>query len=191
MSIFCLYTKYTTDMKTFTTAITALLFCIAVPAMAQTDKATTKKIVQDQDFIFVATTAMPLASQDITAVLNKMNSPNGSGSINLTGSRYDLIIHKDSVAAYLPYYGRSYSASLDPDDAGIKFKSKDFKYEKATRKKGGWLIVIVPKDIKDHQKLTLSVSENGYATLNVVNNNRQPITFNGYLSAPKEEKSKP
>lgn len=178
-------------MKTFTNAVTALLFCIAVPAIAQTDKVTTQKIVHNQDFVFVATSAMPLSSQDISAVLNKMNNGNGSGSINLTGSRYDLSIQKDSVVAFLPYYGRSYTASLNPDDAGIKFKSKDFTYQKVNRKKGGWNITIIPNDIKDHQKLTLSVSTSGYATLNVINNNRQPITFNGYLAERVEKKSKP
>jgi hypothetical protein len=174
-------------MKTLISYLTALLLVVSIPAFAQTDEATTKEIIENQNFRFIATTALPLSSQDVSAILYKMNSPNGAGAINLTGSQYDLVVTKDSVMAYLPYYGRAYSASMDPNDAGTKFKSKDFKYIKTKRKKGGWNIVIVPKDVKDSQKLTLYVSENGYATLNVSNNNRQPISFNGYLAETKKK----
>lgn len=174
-------------MKTIQNAFAALLILVSTHGFAQTDKATTLKVIQAQDFIFIATTALPLSSTEISSVLNKLNSPDGAGSINLSGSQYDLVIKKDSIVAYLPYYGRSYSASMNPDEAGIKFKSKDFTYVKSNRKKGGWNIVIVPKDVKDNHKLTLYVSESGYATLNVINNNRQPISFNGYISEPKSE----
>ncbi|WP_432712004.1 DUF4251 domain-containing protein [Pedobacter sp.] len=174
-------------MKTLKNYMVAVMSILCIPAFAQTDKATTEKIIENQDFVFVATTAMPLSSQDVSAILYKLNSPNSSGAINLSGSRYDLVVKKDSVVAYLPFYGRSYSANLDPNEAGIKFNSKSFSYEKTKRKKGGWNIVIVPKDVKDHQKMTLYVTESGYATLNVMNNNRQPISFNGYLMEAKKK----
>ncbi len=174
-------------MKNLIYYFAALLLILSVPAFAQTDEATTKKIVENQDFKFVATTALPLSSQEVTAILYKLNSPNGAGAINLTGSQYDLVIKKDSIVAYLPFYGRSFSPSPDPNDAGTKFKSKDFKYVKTARKKGGWNIVITPKDVKDSQRLTLYVTKTGYATLNVINNNRQPISFNGYLAENKEK----
>lgn len=177
----------TPNMKTIKIYLAALLLIVSLPVLAQTDKATTKRIIENQDFIFVATTALPMSTQEISAILNKLNSPLASGAINLSGSNYDLVVKKDSVVAYLPFFGRSYSPSLDPDDAGIKFKSKDFTYVKTNRKKGGWNIVIVPKDVKDYQKLTLYVTESGYGTLNVINNNRQPISFNGYIAEPKKK----
>jgi hypothetical protein len=175
-------------MKTFKSLFAILLCCASLSVFAQTDKATTERIVAAQDFIFVATRALPLASQDVYAIMSSMNNPNISGSINLVGSQYDLKIKKDSIVAYLPYYGRSFQASMNPDDAGIKFKSKDFKYVKQDRKKGGWLITITPKDVKDNQRLTLYVSESGYGTLTVLNNNRQSITFNGFISEHKVKK---
>lgn len=172
-------------MKTIRNVLAAFILLLSLPAMAQTDKTTTATIVENQDFIFVASTAQPLNSQDISAVLRGMNAPNSSGTINLTGSQYELVIKKDSVVVNLPYYGRSYSPSPDPADSGIKFKSKDFKYKQSKNKKGGWRIEIEPKDVKDNQRLSLSITENGYASLYVLNNNRQPITFNGYLSTPR------
>ncbi|MNY56250.1 hypothetical protein D3C86_1923090 [compost metagenome] len=77
---------------------------------------------------------------------------------------------------------------MNPDDSGIKFKSKNFKYKADKKKKGSWQITINPKDTRDTQSMTLNVSENGYATLNVNSNNRQSISFNGYISEPKEKK---
>ncbi|WP_432710425.1 DUF4251 domain-containing protein [Pedobacter sp.] len=175
-------------MKTFRNIFAVLLILTALPVFAQTDKATTERLVNAQDFVFVATRALPLSSQDVFAVMSSMPNPNASGSIALTGAQYDLRIKKDSVIAFLPYYGRAYQASMNPDDSGIKFKSKDFKYVKKERKKGGWTITIEPNDVKDNQRLTLYVSENGYGTLNVLNNNRQSITFNGFISEPKAKK---
>lgn len=172
-------------MKRIQNTLSILLIALTLPVFAQTDKATTQRVVQNQDFVFHATSAMPMANMDVNRVLSRMN-PGGAGNINLSGSQYDLTIKKDSIVAYLPYYGRAYTATMNPDDSGIKFKSKDFTYTNTKKKKGGWIITIVPKDVKDSQKLTLNVSESGYATLDATNNNRQPISFYGYISEPKK-----
>ena len=41
------------------------------------------------------------------------------------------------------------------------------------------MIEIKPKDANDVQQLNLNLSENGYGTLLVNNQNRQPISFTG------------
>lgn len=175
-------------MKSLQNTCAAFLVFLSMSVFAQTDKATTIKVLQNQDFIFQATSAMPMANNDVTRVLNRMNNSGGGGTINLNGSQYDLTIKKDSITAYLPYYGRAYTATMNPDDSGTKFKSKKFNYTSVKKKKGGWTITIEPKDVKDSQKLTLDVSENGYATLYVNNINRQPISYYGYISEPKKAK---
>lgn len=175
-------------MKTFKKLFTLLIVFSTVQVMAQTDKETTTKLVADQHLVFNANSAMPMANADVSAVLNKMQNGSGGGMIQLSGSQYQLKISKDSVEAYLPYYGRAYTASMNPDDAGIKFKSKKFSYKTTKKKKGGWIINIAPKDAKEVQNMTLSVSENGYAVLNVNSTNRQAISFNGVIAEPKEDK---
>lgn len=160
---------------------------MAMQVGAQTDKETTMRIVTDQNFVFNASSAMPMSNYEVNRVLSSMPG-GGSGTIQLSGSQYDLAVTKDSVVAYLPYYGRAFTATMNPDDAGIKFKSKDFTYKMNKKKKGSWVITMNFKDAKDTQTMTLNVSENGYASLNVNSNNRQPISFNGYLSEPKEKK---
>ena len=47
-------------------------------------------------------------------------------------------------------------------------------------------IQISPKDTKDGVRMNLTDSDNGYATLNVSSNNKQSITYNGYLAEPKK-----
>lgn len=173
--------------------IVALLFA-AGQLQAQTDKATTVKILESQNYVFVATSASPLNAADINKVLSSMPGyTGGAGNVMLTGSNYDLSVTADSVVAYLPYYGRSFTPKMGGiDEGGIKFKSKKFSYKNTPRKKGGWIITIVPKDVKDNYSLTLVATEKGYASLTVTNNTQQPITFSGYLAEPKPKKeSKP
>lgn len=175
-------------MKTIRNILILATLLFSLQVNAQTDKETTIRIINNQNFVFNATSAMPMANYEVNKVLSRLPGGGGGGMIQLTGSQYQLIVTKDSIEAYLPYYGRAYTATMNPDDSGIKFKSKDFKYKADKKKKGAWIMTMNFKDTKDAQSMTLNVSENGYATLNVNSNNRQPISFNGYLSEPKEKK---
>jgi hypothetical protein len=178
------------NLKYFTTA---LFLVLSAQLYAQTDKATTERIIEAQNYVFVATTAYPLNQMDIAKVMSRMSGPNNSGSINLTGSSYDLNVKKDSLVAYLPYYGRSYTARIGSNEGGIKFKSKDFKYNSVRKKKGNWVITMKPNDVRDsynsNYSLTLNVSTGGYGTLVVTSNNQQPISFYGYLAEQKVKKA--
>ncbi|WP_316842698.1 DUF4251 domain-containing protein [Pedobacter gandavensis] len=173
-------------MRTFKKLLALLIVFSTVQVMAQTDKATTAKLVADKHLVFEATSATPMANADLNKVMSRFPGGVSGGMIQLSGSQYQLIIDKDSVEAYLPYYGRAYTAPMNPDDSGIKFKSKKFDYKTTAKKKGGWIIEITPKDTKDVRSLSLSVSTSGYATLNVNSMNRQPITFNGVIAEPKK-----
>ena len=87
----------------------------------------------------------------------------------------------DTLISQLPYFGRAYSAPMDMKGGGIEFTSTDFAYTLEAKKKGRWSISIEPKDEKDVRQMILSVSENGYASLQVLSNNRDPINFNGIV----------
>jgi hypothetical protein len=97
-------------------------------------------------------------------------------------SDYDLRITKDSVIAYLPYFGRVYmSAPITPEENGIMFTSTKFSYKVDPKKKGGWIITITPANVKYVAKLLLDVSPNGAASLSATSNYRDEITFTGYM----------
>ncbi len=175
-------------MKRLNLILSLVFLSIGFQSFAQTNKETTVKIVADKNYTFVANTAMPMANNDISRVLSMMPGAQGGSTINLTGSQYDVRVTKDSVVAFLPYYGRSYSAPLDPSEGGIKFTSKDFTYTESKNKKGAYTIQINTKDVKrENYRFTINISTNGYAQLTASSVNKQPIIFNGYLNEPKKK----
>ncbi len=128
-----------------------------------------QSIVSSKDFVFIAESALPT----------------GGRSFYLT-STYNVSVLNDSVLSDLPYFGRAYSAPLNPAEGGIKFTSTNFDYKVQSRKRGGWDILITPKDTRDVRQLFLTASEDGYASLQVTSNNRQPISFRGYIKERKK-----
>jgi len=131
------------------------------------DKAAVKTLIDSKNFTFKAQTVMPMTG----------------GSRQLT-SEYDVRFLGDSVVAYLPYFGRSYTATYG-GEGGIDFTSTEFEYKAKPRKKGGWDVTIRPKDAKDTRELNFTISESGHTSLQVTSNNRQPISYYGYIVARK------
>lgn len=140
-------------------------------AAAQDDKndkeTIVKNLVDSKNFVFVPTTVSPLRG----------------GSRPIT-SDFDMRLYGDSVISYLPYFGRAYTAPIDPSEGGVNFTSKDFEYA-ASHSKKGWNILIKPHDVKEVQELHLSVTTKGYATLQVTSFNRDAISYNGYIRERK------
>jgi hypothetical protein len=143
--------------------ITSLLILSCGLPFASTAQKTAV-LINAQDYRFIAQTAIPM----------------GGPSKHLTGG-YDFTVSKDSVVAYLPYYGRAYSAPIDPTKGGVQFTSTQFDYKVDTTKKGGWEISIKPRDNRDVNQIYLSVSSAGYASLRVTSINRQAISYNGEI----------
>ena len=129
-----------------------------------------KTAITDKRYVFKATSALPLRGR----------------TIQLT-SDYTLTVRGDTVIAFLPYFGRAYTAPLDPAKGGIDFTSTNFDYKAKQRKKGNWEINIKPKDADDVRQLYLSFSASGFGNLQVTSLNRQTISFNGHVN-PTEEK---
>lgn len=149
-------------------------FCCIHSAKAQDSKKSkdsakataTKPLVESKQFIFNVESVTPMKG----------------GTRNLSPG-YSLKIKQDTIVSELPYFGRAYQASLSSTEGGIKFTSIDFDYTVKDRKKGGWDITIKPKDAGSVQELTLTVFDNANANLNVTANDRQPISFRGYIEA--------
>ena len=129
-----------------------------------------QKMVEAQDYRFVAQRAIPMSMR----------------SINLT-SEYDLSVSSDTITAYLPYFGRAYTAPLYPAEGGIKFESKNFDYRLENAKKGGWIAHFAIKDAKQRIVMILNISPSGSASLSVNDDTRQTITFNGYIGERKKK----
>jgi len=76
----------------------ALLFLVSLSGLTNShaqslDQAAVKDLITSRNFVFKAQTALPLGGQ----------------ARQLT-SDYDLRVYGDSLIAYLPYFGRAYTA---------------------------------------------------------------------------------
>jgi hypothetical protein len=142
----------------------SLYFHTASAQSAQDKQAALIDAVNNRDFVFVADYV---------------------GGHSLTGS-YDVTISKDSVITSLPYFGSAVVSNYGSIDDGIKLTTTNFKYTQTAKKPGMVDIVIIPKTQNLNSALSvkamrLTVSANGYASLEITSFNRSPIMFGGYV----------
>lgn len=154
------------------------------------EEAEISQMIKDKRFVFVAQQAFPMAGSaaDLSKIPGLMRSgfPFNGSSWQLSGG-YDLKVKSGTIICYLPYFGRAFWTPYNPTEGGIKFTSSDFGWVTKNRKKGGWDITIRPKDVQGMNFLQLSVSPGGYGSLQVVDNNRQSISFNGVIEKLPEK----
>jgi len=133
----------------------------------------TSIVADSQHYVFVAQTA----------------SPQNGKLVNLSYG-YDIVISKDSIKSYMPYYGRAYSGiEYGATTSPLEFLSTKFTYKTVTKKKGdGWDITIEIIDQPDSKKLMFSIYDNGSASLMVTTSNRSQISFSGDIVAVKPKK---
>ncbi len=110
------------------------------------------------------------------------------GASRALTSQYDLTVTKDTVIAFLPYFGRAYVAPQDlyPTDGGVKFTWTDYNYVVKQKKNGSWEISIRPKTthinrMDDVQQVILRVGSEGYSSLQISSTNRDQISFDGTI----------
>ena len=149
--------------------LTALMQLSFAQQNKKTDKQiAVKNLIDSSRFIFYPQTAMPMR-----------------GNVQQVTPDFDITITKDTIICYLPYYGRAYSAGYGDNTSPLNFTSTKFNYTVKEKTKGGWDISIITKDTKENTELNLSVSVNGYGSLRASSNNREPISFTGYITERK------
>ncbi|HEY0066028.1 MAG TPA: DUF4251 domain-containing protein, partial [Flavisolibacter sp.] len=98
-------------MKNFKHILKTFLFIAAVLAFGQAgaqkaEAGEVKTLVESGNYIFKPQTVMPSVG----------------GSRFLT-SEYELVVSKDTLASFLPYFGRAFTAPVNPTEGGIRFTS--------------------------------------------------------------------
>jgi hypothetical protein len=166
--IFCLFKLKTLNIMKAIKAIliffTVSVFSNLLPAQAQQkSREEVRQLVESQNFVFKAETANPVRG----------------GSRQLS-SGYDLTVSKNSVIAYLPFFGRAQTIPIGTEEGGIKFTSSSFDYSPVSNK-SSWQITIKTNDVTHVQQLFLTIYDNGTATLDVMNLHRDNISFRGYI----------
>ena len=137
--------------------------------------------------------------EQYTSLVNLINSeqyifkaskanPQKGTQIDLTTRDNFLIINKENASADMPYFGRAYSGGYSTSDGGVKFDGPMETYEVSTNdKKRRLTIKFKIKGPDDTYTCTFTVSGINNASLSVISNKRQTISYIGSISElPKE-----
>lgn len=136
-------------------------------------------LLQSKEFTFMAEKANP-TNYDVVRVLNSFPNSSASQMLNLDAG-YTLEIKKDSIIAQLPYFGRMYNPSFNNEKNSYRFTSADFTIDEKMDKKGSSIFTIMPKDQQNVRKIVLEVYKNGRAYLSIDSNDRQLISYDGFI----------
>jgi hypothetical protein len=111
--------------------------------------------------------------------------PTGYRSVNLSGRQNSVKFHPERIESDMPYFGKASSnvAYGSSSDGGLKFEGKPEEYTFAKKKKN-YQVAMVVKGTGDSYHITLVVDFSGNTTLTIISNNRSPISYSGYISAP-------
>lgn len=167
--------------------ITIILFALQLTSNAQDSKKEAKELKKEEQY------------QDLLKVIDtkqyafqgrKANTQKGR-QIDLTTRGNSLVIDNDKATAALPYFGRAYSGGYSSSDGGIKFDSVMEMYDvDKNEKKRKVTIKFKVKGTDDTYSCTLTVSGINTASLSVISNKRQAISYTGMISELVEEKEK-
>lgn len=171
-------------MKSLILIFGLALMTVSCGSQIYLEPITLNAVVEKKEFDFNATKAFP-TNYDVINVMNSMRGSTGTQILNLDpGNGFNL--KRDLFSVALPYFGRAFNATPgDANNGGIRFESKDFRVKQSTTKKGNTLFVITTVDQKESYVFNLEIFKNGSAFLSVSSNNRQPISFDGNISAAK------
>lgn len=108
-------------------------------------------------------------------------NPAGGRTIQIT-STYSLEVREGVYKAYLPYFGRAYSASYG-GNGGVEFEGepRELKIEKEDSKQKVTVRFRIKHQDEDLECM-LVITSSGSGTLTVSSSKRQPISYYGAIS---------
>jgi len=163
-----------------------LFFFQSCSSQASLDSKTVDALVDSQEFTFHAQRANPM-NYDVINVMNSMPNSTSMRILELNGDNYSIIINKNNLEVVLPYFGRVFNPAFgDRDKNSYRFTSKDFTVNKSQNKKGNWTLKIKPNDTRNVDEINIEIFKSGKAFVSMRSNDRQPITYDGYVSKNEE-----
>jgi hypothetical protein len=101
---------------------------------------------------------------------------------------YSVVIKEKELDVNLPYFGRLFNPSYDTSKNSYNFNSKDFTVSKLQNKKGNWVFTVSPKDLSNVRVIYIEIFKNGGAYVSIDSNDRQAISYDGYIMKNEVEK---
>lgn len=167
--------------KLFYTSLFAILATvISCTSQNYISESEYQEAISAQQFTFMARRANP-TNYDVINVMNSIPYSNSGRMLELDYG-YSVVLKKDEVEVTLPYFGRMYQPSYDQSKNSFRFTSKDFAVNRKDGKKGSQIFTIVPRDQQHVRAIYLEVYKNGSAYAAVDATDRQPITYDGYIT---------
>ncbi|MBK1894978.1 DUF4251 domain-containing protein [Chryseobacterium paridis] len=138
-------------------------------------------LVNSKEFTFHAERANP-TNYDVINIMNSMPNSTSTRILQLNGN-YTVEIRKNNLEVTLPYFGRLFNPTYgNTSNNSYRFTSKDFTLTQSQNKKGNWIVRIKPNDVNNVDEINIEVYKNGKAFTSVRSNDRQPITYDGFIS---------
>ncbi len=155
--------------------------CAASSSQSGKERKTAKNEKRIEEF---AKTSALIESGNYVYQVQSVN-PTGGSTIQTT-SMYTMKATDGTFEADLPFFGRAYQADYG-GNGGIKFNGEPENLE--IRKDARKYTISVSFSIKqpdDQFQVNLSIGSNGYGTLNITSQKRQPISYYGFISEVTE-----
>lgn len=181
-------------MKKFISIICMLSFLFffeSCSSQSNMDPQVVTALVNSQDFSFHAQRANP-TNYDVINIANSMPNVPATRIFDLTGSNYSIDVKPNNLEVVLPYFGRVFNPTYgSTNQNSYRFTSKDFTVNKSQNKKGRWIIKIKPNDVRTVDEIIIEVSKSGQALTSISSNDRQPISYDGYITKNEDQKVQP
>ena len=166
--------------------ILSSIFLLLMTACTSQNYLTTdavNQLVEKSEFSFHAKKAL-INNVDVMNVLNSMPGGGGASRVTNLDEGYGFQIKNNEMNSALPYFGRLYNSSSygSNDKSGFTFASKDATFTKSQGSKGKWIYKITANDQFNKPTYILEIYKNGSAYLSISANDRQPISYDGYIS---------
>lgn len=170
-------------------SIFLLAFTFQNCSAQKVDPQIVNNLVGSDEFTFHAEKANPM-NYDVINVVNSIPNAPQLRTFQISGNSYGIEIKKGVMEVTLPYFGRSFTSSYGSSDNSYRFTSKDYAITKSQTKKGNWVYKIKPNDVRNVSDINIEIYKNGRALTSIRSNDRQPISYDGYISENEVSKEK-
>ena len=170
-------------------SIFLLAFVFQNCSAQKVDPQIVNNLVGSDEFTFHAEKANPM-NYDVINVVNSIPNAPQLRTFQISGNNYGIEIKKGVMEVTLPYFGRAFTSTYGSSDNSYRFTSKDYAVTKTQTKKGNWVYKIKPNDVRNVSDINIEIYKNGRALTSIRSNDRQPISYDGYISENEVSKEK-
>ena len=163
-----------------------LTFLFSCTSQTYVDEKSLDQFINSNELTFMAKRANP-TNFDVINVMNSLPNNNSARMLDLDYG-YSVVIKEKELDVNLPYFGRLFNPSYDTSKNSYNFNSKDFTVSKLQNKKGNWVFTVSPKDLSNVRVIYIEIFKNGGAYVSIDSNDRQAISYDGYIMKNEVEK---